>query len=70
MTREKVQLKDLKKNAVVGTSSIRRTVQLKKLRPDVEIKEIRGNVGTRINKLKNGEFDAIILAHAGLKDLK
>ena len=70
MTREKVQLKDLKKNAVVGTSSIRRTVQLKKLRPDVEIKEIRGNVGTRINKLKNGEFDAIILAHAGLKRLK
>ena len=70
MTREKVRLKDLKKNAVVGTSSIRRTVQLKKLRPDVEIKEIRGNVGTRINKLKNGEFDAIILAHAGLKRLK
>ena len=70
MTREKVQLKDLKKNAVVGTSSIRRTVQLKKIRPDVEIKEIRGNVGTRINKLKNGEFDAIILAHAGLKRLK
>ena len=70
MTREKVKLKDLKKNAVVGTSSIRRTVQLKKIRPDVEIKEIRGNVGTRINKLKNGEFDAIILAHAGLKRLK
>ena len=70
MTREKVRLKDLKKNAVVGTSSIRRTIQIKKLRPDVEIKEIRGNVGTRINKLKNGEFDAIILAHAGLKRLK
>ena len=43
---------------------------IKKLRPDVEIKEIRGNVGTRINKLKSGEFDAIILAHAGLKRLK
>ena len=70
MTREKVKLKDLKKNAVVGTSSIRRAIQLKKLRPDIELKEIRGNVGTRINKLKNGEFDAIILAHAGLKRLK
>ena len=45
-------------------------MQLKKLRPDIELKEIRGNVGTRINKLKNGEFDAIILAYAGLKRLK
>ena len=70
MTREKVQLKDLKKKAVVGTSSIRRAVQLKKLRPDLELKEIRGNVETRINKLKNGEYDAIILAYAGLKRLK
>ena len=70
MTREKVKLKDLKKNSVVGTSSIRRAVQIKRLRPDLELKEIRGNVGTRINKLKNGEFDAIILAHAGLKRLK
>ena len=70
MTREKVKLKDLKKNAVVGTSSIRRAVQIKKLRPDIELKEIRGNVGTRISKLKNGEFDAIILSCAGLKRLK
>jgi len=70
MTREKVKLKDLKKNAILGTSSVRRAVQLKKLRPDLELKEIRGNVGTRINKLKNGEFDAIILAYAGLKRLK
>ena len=70
MTRDKVKLKDLKKNAVVGTSSIRRAVQLKKLRPDIELKEIRGNIETRINKLKNGKFDAIILAYAGLKRLK
>jgi len=70
MIREKVQFKDLKKKAVVGTSSVRRAIQLKKLRPDIELKEIRGNVGTRINKLKNGEFDAIILAYAGLKRLK
>jgi hydroxymethylbilane synthase len=70
MTRDKVKLKDLKKNAVVGTSSIRRAVQLKKLRPDIELKEIRGNIETRINKLKNGRFDAIILAYAGLKRLK
>ena len=70
MTKDKVKLIDLKKNAVVGTSSIRRTVQLKRLRPDIELKEIRGNIGTRINKLKNGEYDAIILAYAGLKRLK
>ena len=70
MTREKVRFKDLKKKAVVGTSSIRRAVQLKKLRPDIELKEIRGNIETRINKLKNGEYDAIILAYAGLKRLK
>ena len=53
MTRDKVKLKDLKKNAVVGTSSIRRAVQLKKIRPDIELNDIRGIIDTRINKLKN-----------------
>jgi hydroxymethylbilane synthase len=52
--------------AVVGTSSLRRQCQLKALRPDVVIKDIRGNVGTRLKKLDNGEFDALILASAGL----
>ncbi len=66
---KKKKFKALSKGAVVGTSSLRRSVQLKKLRPDLNIKEIRGNVETRIKKLKKGNFDAIILAAAGLKRL-
>ncbi|WP_041354027.1 hydroxymethylbilane synthase [Nitratiruptor sp. SB155-2] len=62
-------LADLPPNAVVGTTSLRRRMQLLHLRPDICIKDLRGNVDTRINKLKNGEFDAIILAYAGLKRL-
>jgi hydroxymethylbilane synthase len=62
-------LENLKKNAVVGTSSIRREMQLKNKRPDLRIKEIRGNIDTRIRKLREREFDAIILAYAGLKRL-
>tara|TARA_B100000963_G_scaffold340954_1_gene340171 strand:+ start:291 stop:1214 length:924 start_codon:yes stop_codon:yes gene_type:complete len=64
------RLEDLKKNAIVGTSSIRREMQLKKKRPDLIIKEIRGNVDTRIRKLRERQFDAILLACAGLKRLK
>ena len=64
----KKKIKALSKGAVVGTSSLRRSVQLKKFRPDLNIKDIRGNVETRIKKLKKGNFDAIILAAAGLKD--
>ncbi|NQU63627.1 MAG: hydroxymethylbilane synthase [SAR324 cluster bacterium] len=56
----------LPKNAVVGTSSLRRIAQLKKVRPDIEFKSLRGNVGTRLGKLDSGEFNAIILAAAGL----
>ena len=66
---ENVHLHELKKNAVIGTSSIRRTIQLKKIRPDFVIKDIRGNIDTRIKKLENNNFDAIILAVAGLKRL-
>jgi hydroxymethylbilane synthase len=66
---KKKKFKSLSKGAVVGTSSLRRSVQLKKLRPDLNIKDIRGNVETRIKKLKKGNFDAIILAAAGLKRL-
>jgi hydroxymethylbilane synthase len=55
--------------AVVGTSSLRRKMQLEVLRPDLVIKDLRGNVDTRIKKLKNGDFDAIILASAGLNRL-
>lgn len=57
---------DLPKGAVVGTSSLRRQCQLKQLRPDLDIRSLRGNVGTRLSKLDNGEYDAIILAAAGL----
>ena len=60
------QLQDLPKNAIVGTSSLRRQSQLKALRPDLQIKDLRGNVGTRLGKLDAGEYDAIILAAAGL----
>ncbi|MCL9783545.1 hydroxymethylbilane synthase [Vibrio sp. S4M6] len=59
----------LPKGATVGTCSLRRQCQLKATRPDLVIKELRGNVGTRLNKLDNGDFDAIILAAAGLKRL-
>jgi hydroxymethylbilane synthase len=62
-------LKDLPPGAVIGTSSLRRQSQLKALRPDFEIKHLRGNVGTRIERLKENYFDAIILAAAGLERL-
>ena len=55
--------------AVVGTSSLRRQAQLRSLRPDLEIRELRGNVGTRLRKLDEGHYDAILLAHAGLSRL-
>ncbi|WP_160722025.1 hydroxymethylbilane synthase [Bacillus sp. USDA818B3_A] len=64
-----VKLNDLKPGAIVGTSSLRRSAQLLAKRPDLEIKWIRGNVDTRLDKLKTGEYDAIILAAAGLSRL-
>ncbi|ELI5739823.1 hydroxymethylbilane synthase [Vibrio fluvialis] len=63
-------LDELPHGAIVGTCSLRRQCQLKEARPDLVIKELRGNVGTRLGKLDAGEFDAIILAAAGLKRLK
>jgi len=62
-------LEDLPTNSVVGTSSLRRAAQILKLRPDLQIKNLRGNVETRLKKLDAGEFDAIILAQAGLERL-
>lgn len=59
-------LDELPEGAVVGTSSLRRQCQLKQWRPDLDIRSLRGNVGTRLSKLDNGEYDAIILASAGL----
>ena len=60
------QLDDLPDGAIVGTSSLRRQSQLKQYRPDLQIKFLRGNVNTRLKKLDDGEYDAIILAAAGL----
>lgn len=59
-------LEDLPQGAIVGTSSLRRQVQLKHIRPDIEIRDLRGNVNTRLKKLDDGQYDAIILASAGL----
>jgi len=61
---------DLPKGAKVGTSSLRRQCQIREIRPDLHIIDLRGNVNTRLGKLDNGEYDAIILAAAGLKRLK
>src|SRR5215813_654286 len=62
-------LDDLPRGARVGTSSLRRQCQLKAIRPDLEIFSLRGNVDTRLRKLESGEYDAIILAAAGVHRL-
>jgi hydroxymethylbilane synthase len=62
-------LEELPKRARVGTSSLRRQCQLKAVRPDLEIFPLRGNVDTRLRKLESGEYDAIILASAGVHRL-
>lgn len=63
-------LATLPKGAVVGTSSLRRQAQLRVLRSDLEIRELRGNVDTRLRKLQEGQYDAIVLAAAGLDRLR
>ncbi len=62
-------IEELPQNAVVGTTSLRRRMQILKIRPDLTIKNLRGNVNTRIRKLKEGQYDAIILASSGIKRL-
>lgn len=64
------QIGELPQGAVVGTSSLRRQCQLRAARPDLVIRDLRGNVNTRLAKLDAGEYDAIILAAAGLKRLE
>ncbi len=64
-----VKLKDLPKGSIVGTGSLRREIQLKELRPDLEVKFIQGNVDSRIQQMREGKYDAIVLAAAGLKRL-
>jgi hydroxymethylbilane synthase len=68
-SRHYTRIEDLPQNARVGTSSLRRQAQLKAIRPDLDIHPLRGNVDTRLRKLEQGEYDAIILASAGLKRL-
>ena len=64
------RFEDLPQGAIVGTSSLRRQCQLRELRPDLVIKDLRGNVNTRLKKLDEGQYAAIILASAGLKRLE
>lgn len=61
---------ELPQGAVIGTTSLRRRMELKLLRPDIKLKDLRGNINTRIAKLKAGEYDAIILAATGVQKLQ
>ena len=69
ITKDNKKLKELKPNAIIGTSSFRREFQIKNIRADISCKLIRGNVDTRIKKLNDGAYDAIILSYAGIKSL-
>ena len=69
ITHDKKKFKELNSNSIIGTSSFRREFQIKKIRQDVQCKLIRGNVDTRIRKLKEGLYDGIILSYAGIKYL-
>lgn len=69
LSAENQRLEELKPGAVIGTSSLRRAAQLLHARPDLTVRSLRGNVTTRISRLKAGDFDAIILAAAGMKRL-
>lgn len=68
-SQNRMQFHDLPKGAKVGTSSLRRQAQLMHARPDLQIHQLRGNVDTRIRRLREGHFDAIVLAAAGVKRL-
>jgi len=69
ISKNNLDFKKIKTGSIIGTSSFRREFQLKRIRNDLKYKLIRGNVETRIEKLKNNLFDAIILAYAGIKSL-
>ena len=70
ISNKKIKFNDLKPNSIVGTSSYRREYQLKNKRTDLNYRLIRGNVDTRIKKMENGDYDAIILSKAGIDSLK
>jgi len=69
VSRERLKLAELPSNSVVGTGSPRREAQIRRVRPDLKVKPIRGNVDTRVRKLELGFYDAIIVAEAGLHRL-
>jgi len=70
LSKKKSKLAELKSGSLVGSSSLRRQSQILKIRPDLKVKNLRGNVNTRIDKLESGDYDAIVLAKAGLDRLK
>ena len=70
ISENKKKLRELNAKAIVGTSSFRREYQIKNIRPDLKCELIRGNVDTRLKKLKEGMYDAIILSYAGIKYLE
>ena len=69
VAREALTLAELPAGAVVGTSSLRRAAQLHALRRDLDVRSIRGNVDTRVRKVRDGEYDAVVLAAAGVRRL-
>ncbi|HZS74431.1 MAG TPA: hydroxymethylbilane synthase [Candidatus Nitrosotalea sp.] len=69
IARDGSTLEGIKKGALVGTSSLRRAVQITRVRPDLTVKPIRGNIETRIRKVHDGEFDGVVLAQAGISRL-
>lgn len=69
VSRNNKKLRELKKGAIIGTDSLRRKIQILKLRPDLIVRSVRGNVNKRLEKLDAGEYDALMLAVAGLKRL-
>ena len=70
VTNSPIEFKDLPKNATIATGSLRRGLQIKSLRPDINIIDVRGNIDTRIQKLKDNNWDGLIMAEAAIKRLK
>lgn len=70
ITRDRRRLDELPQAAIVGSSSLRRQAQLRMLRPDLDVRPLRGNVNTRLRRLEHGDYDAIVLAAAGLERLR
>lgn len=70
LTRDNIKLRDLPEGANIGTTSLRRRAQLLRFRDDLQINELRGNIDTRLRKLKEGQYDGIFMAEAGLERMK